>query len=276
MRGLQVPAETLPPGSVALLGVPLDANSSFLRGAAGAPQAIRAALHSPSTNLCTESGIDLCRESRWCDVGDLEVADSEGAFATITDTVTTLLQRDVRVLSLGGDHSITLPILRAHGRVGRRPHVLHLDAHPDLYEDFEGNPHSHASPFARIMEEGLAARLVQVGIRTMNPHQRQQVERFGVEVVEMRHWHDDMDLGFDAPVYLSLDLDCLDPAFAPGVSHREPGGFSTRDVLRIIQGVRAPLVGADLVELNPAQDASGITARVAAKLLKEVAARLLD
>jgi arginase family enzyme len=152
---------------------------------------------------------------------------------------------------------------------------LHLDAHPDLYDELEGNRYSHACPFARIMEEDLVVRLVQVGIRTMNPHQRAQAERFGVEVIEMRDWPPGPVFDFDGPVYLSLDLDVLDPAFAPGTSHHEPGGLSTREVLGLVQNLRAPIVGADIVELNPVRDPVGITAMAAAKLMKEVLALML-
>lgn len=125
------------------------------------------------------------------------------------------------------------------------------------------------------MEQQLATRLVQVGIRTMNPHQRRQAERFGVEVIEMRNWHPEVALGLAGPVYLSLDLDALDPAFAPGVSHHEPGGFTTRDVVNIIQNLESPIVGADIVEFNPERDPVGVTGMVAAKFLKEIVAQML-
>src|SRR5690606_28940578 len=115
-------------------------------------------------------------------------------------------------------------------------------AHADLYDDFEGNPHSHASPFARIMEHRLAKRLVQVGIRTLNPHQREQAKHFGVEIIEIKDWNDNQTFSFEGPLYISLDMDALDPAFAPGVSHHEPGGFSTRQVLNIIQNLKANIV----------------------------------
>jgi arginase family enzyme len=131
-------------------------------------------------------------------------------------------------------------------------------------------------PFARIMEEGLATRLVQVGIRTMNPHQRAQAERFGADVIDMRHWRPGLRPDLDGPVYLSLDLDALDPAFAPGVSHHEPGGLSARDVLRLIQDAPGTLVGADIVEYNPARDLNGVTAMLVAKCLEELLARLLS
>jgi agmatinase len=175
-------------------------------------------------------------------------------------------------VSLGGDHSVTVPIVKvlavAHGPL----EILHFDAHPDLYDDFRGNRRSHASPFARIMEAGLARRLVQVGIRTLNRHQREQAARFGVEIIPMS----DFSLGavprLHAPFYVSIDLDGFDPAFAPGVSHPEPGGLTVREVLAVIARQSATLVGADIVELNPDRDVNGLTAVLAAKLVKELAA----
>lgn len=246
-----------------------------MRGAALAPPRIRKVLHSGAANLCAEDGNDLAADSRWQDVGDLALAEGVDALAQIESTFKDLLERGSRVLALGGDHTITYPILRGYGPRYKNLTVLHLDAHPDLYDELEGNRYSHGCPFARIMEENLVDRLVQVGIRTLNPHQRAQAERFGVEVVEMQQWQPDLDLKLDGPLYLSLDMDVLDPAFAPGTSHREPGGLSTREVLRLIQGLDAPIVGADLVEFNPKRDPVGITAMAAAKLLKEILAAML-
>ncbi len=125
------------------------------------------------------------------------------------------------------------------------------------------------------MEKRLVKRLVQVGIRTMTGHQHDQAERFGVEVIAMNEFNKVSDLAFDGPLYLSLDMDCLDPAFAPGVSHHEPGGMTTREVLGIIQNLQGPLVGADIVEVNPKRDLNGVTAMVAAKLLKEIMANMV-
>jgi agmatinase len=262
---------------VALLGVPYDASSSFQRGAAGAPVLIREALWSEAGNTWAESGIDL-KEGGIEDEGDLWFSDREPgaeARARIEGAVASILDSGRHPLILGGDHSVTYPVLR-----GLRPHyprlgILHLDAHPDLYHEFQGDPYSHACPFARIMEEGLADRLVQVGIRTMTGHQREQAKRFGVEVMEMRGGHDPTPIRFDTPVYLSLDLDVLEPGLAPGVSHREPGGLTVRQVLGILHALEAPLAGADIVELNPLNDSTGLTAGVAAKLVKEIAGRML-
>jgi agmatinase len=268
--------KTAEAGQVALLGVPWDAHSSFLRGPALAPPHIRAALRSGAMNWCAESGHDLQADGRWRDRGDLSIpAGDEGALAAITGAASEALGRGERLLALGGDHAVSFPLLRAYGEAYPGLTVLHLDAHPDLYDELDGDRLSHACPFARALEEGRIARLVQVGIRTLNPHQRAQARRFGVEVVEMRDWRPGMDLRLGGPLYLSLDLDALDPAFAPGVSHHEPGGLSTREVLGIIQSLPVPLIGADLVELNPLRDPSGITAALAAKLVKEILAQML-
>jgi arginase len=258
-----------------LLGVPWDEHSSFLRGAALGPPAIREALHSPSSNLSTESGLDLATDTRFRDAGDLRVPPGAGALGAIEARVGEELSRGGRLVVLGGDHALTYPVVRAHAGVFPGLTLVHLDAHPDLYDEFEGDRLSHACPFARILEERLVQRLVQVGIRTLNPPQRAQAERFGVEVVEMRTWSEEVSVSADGPVYVSVDLDVLDPAFAPGVSHPEPGGLSTREVVGFLQRLRGRVVAADIVELNPARDPGGATARVAAKLAKELVARVL-
>lgn len=260
---------------VSIIGIPLDVNSSFLQGAAMAPQKIREAYRSDSANYCTENGVDLNLNPQWTDLGDLTLSSMPEAFREIEENVFAQLSRNQRVLSLGGDHSITYPILKAFAKKYTNLNILHLDAHGDLYDNFEGNRYSHACPFARILEEGLITRLVQVGIRTYNPHQREQAKRFGVEAIEMKDWKDDTTFTFDGPLYISLDLDALDPAFVPGVSHHEPGGFSTRQVLSIIQNLQANIVGADIVELNPTRDINGMTAMVAAKFFKEILVKLL-
>ena len=262
-------------GGPALIGIRYDAGSSFQRGAAEAPPLIRQALFTPASNLWTEAGIDLGAPGALHDAGDVAPADDGNARAEIEAAVAALVNRGLRPLALGGDHSITYPIIRALRRAYPRLSVLQVDAHPDLYAEFEGDRYSHACPFARIMEEGLAERLVQVGIRTMTGHQREQARRFGVEVVAMADWREPLGLVFDTPLYVSVDLDGLDPAFAPGVSHWEPGGLSVRQVLGLIQGLAAPLVGADVVEFNPRNDPLGLTAPVGAKLVKELAAKML-
>lgn len=274
---MQVELSRLTADSVALVGVPSDENSSFMRGPALAPGRIREALHCGAANLTTERGVDLGTNGRWHDVGDMELGTGEAAFDDITAQMGILLAQGGKVLTLGGDHAITYPIIHAYAARYPRLTIVQFDAHPDLYDELDGNGRSHACPFARIMENGLAQRLVQIGIRTMNAHQRAQAERFGVEVIEAWQvgWETAVSLAFDTPVYLSLDMDVLDPAFAPGVSHHEPGGLTTRQLFHLIQNLSADLVGADVVELNPHRDLVGMTAMVAAKCTKELLARLL-
>ena len=258
-----------------LIGLPYDASSSHLRGPALAPPLIRAALHSPAGNAWTEALQDLGASNGLQDMGDLALPPTAVAREQIRAGIAEILHRGWRPIALGGDHSVTYPILQAIHEVHPSVTILHLDAHPDLYDEFDGDRFSHACPFARILEERLAARLVQVGIRTMNTHQRAQATRFGVDVIDMRAWARGVRPQVDGPVYLSLDVDVLDPAFAPGLSHREPGGLTVREVLGLIQDTGGVLVGADIVEVNPRQDVADLTATVAAKLVKEVAGRMM-
>ncbi len=265
-----------PRAKLAIIGIRYDENSSFTKGAADAPPQIRAALRSDAWNLTSENGTDLSGDSVFFDAGDIEPVPGTDMGALIENSIHTLLADGLTPISLGGDHSITFPIVRAFARKYKDLNILHFDAHPDIYENFQGNPNSHASPFARIMEQRLVKRLVQVGIRTFTTHQRDQVKKFGVESIEMRDVTPNLQLEFDGPVYISFDIDALDPAFAPGVSHREPGGLTTRQSIELIQRLKGRIVGADIVEFNPRMDPLHITGTVCAKLFKEIAARMLE
>jgi arginase len=262
------------PSKPTLLGIPFDANSSYLRGAADAPPLIREAFHCDSSNSSTESGIELGAESV-LDAGNLTLS-PDTAFAAIGNAVAELLDKGQTPVCLGGDHSITYPIVRAFAKRFTDLTIVHFDAHPDLYDEFQGSRHSHACPFARIMEEGLAKRLIQLGIRTMIAHQRKQAARFGVEIVEMRDLPAIDKLKLAGPVYISFDVDVLDPAFAPGVAHREPGGMSVREAISHLHAITGDIVGADLVEYNPKQDVSQLTAMVCAKILKEILGKMIS
>ena len=262
--------------TIALLGVPYDASSSYRRGPAGGPAAIRAAWDRAReySNLHTESGLNLGAPGLLRDAGDVAVGDAAETRTAVEARVAELLAAGERPLILGGDHSITYPVLRAMRAAHGPLEVLHFDAHPDLYPVYEGDRYSHACPFARALEDGLISRLVQVGIRSATPPQLALVERYAVEQIPMKDWGRPMGLFFDGPVYISFDLDVLDPAFAPGVSHPEPGGLTTREAIGLLQKVHGEVVGADLVECNPSVDAHGQTAAVAVKLIKELAAVL--
>jgi arginase len=257
-----------------LIGLPTDINSSFERGAARAPMVIREALWSDRGNLSCENGMEIGIDFALEDLGDIALTeDTPSDDHLIADAVARSLSAGAIPLMLGGDHAVTFPIMAAiHARYGQVD-ILHFDAHPDIYDNFGGNPRSHASPFARIMEAGYAKRLVQVGIRTLTRHCRDQAERFGVEIIAMPSFSPDRVPTFDGPTYISLDLDGIDPSQVPGVSHPEPGGLTVRELLAVLDRVRGTIVGADIVEFNPARDIGGVTAILAAKLVREIASR---
>ncbi|MCG2734445.1 agmatinase family protein [Pseudodesulfovibrio aespoeensis] len=262
---------------IALIGVPLDENSSYMRGAVAGARAGIEAVWCESANLWTETGHDLSRALQNAGPVDFAGAESPGArMERVARSARAVGESGALPIFVGGDHSITYPLVRGLREAVGEFDILHFDAHPDCYDLFDGNPASHASPFARIMEQGLCGRLVSVGIRTATGHQREQRERLGIEWLEMRHRASWPALSFARPVYVSFDLDVLDPAHAPGVAHHEPGGLTTRQALDIIQAINAPMVGADVVELNPARDRDGVTAMTAAKIIRELAGMMLD
>lgn len=261
---------------VQLVGIPYDANSSFLRGAALAPSVIRQMWKDGSANAFAEKGMEIREGFSFTDCGDLEFeqADPVTAFQHILDGARKFLASHSKIFSFGGDHSVSYPLITAVAEVYHPLHVLHIDAHADLYDNFDQNPYSHASPFARIMERKVIASLTQVGIRTLNTHQREQAEKFGVRIIPASGYNDSFMDELKGPLYISLDLDALDPAYAPGVSHHEPGGLTTRDVIDMIQKIKVPVVAADIVEYNPLRDVHQMTAMVAYKLFKELVCKM--
>jgi arginase len=261
-----------------LIGIPFDANSSYLRGPALAPKHIRLMDKEGSANRFCELGKEIIDGINYKDCGDIEFSKIDAVFAykKIKETISSELNDGSKLISLGGDHSISFPVIEAFSEKHHRLNVLHLDAHADLYDNFENNPYSHASPFARLMEKGTLNSLTQVGIRTFNTHQKDQAKKFGVNVIEMKDFSMEFINSLEAPLYISLDIDVLDPAYAPGISHHEPGGMTSRQLLKIIQSINVPIVGADIVELNPKRDFNNATAMVAYKLFKELASKMID
>jgi agmatinase len=270
---------------VAVLGVPFDAGVSYRPGARFGPQAIRAgskllrAYHqamdvSPWTN------------DQVADAGDL--APNPFDIAEAIETIErgareTLAHADV-VLALGGDHTIALPLLRVakerHGPIA----LVHFDAHLDTWDTYFGAAYTHGTPFRRAFEEGLLAteRCAHVGIRgpIFGKSDLDEDAGFGFEIVSTV---DVASAGVDAaiervrarvgdsPVYVSIDIDVLDPAHAPGTGTPEPGGLTTREVMLILRGLAGlPLVGADVVEVAPPYDHAELTSLAAANLAYEL------
>jgi agmatinase len=230
-------------------------------------------LQSDHGNCATERGAELGLDFHLDDLGDVDIREDAGDDARIRAAIAAAPERPI---VLGGDHSISFPVVQSLAERYGPLEILHFDAHPDLYDSLNGDRRSHASPFARIMEARAASRLVQIGIRTLNRHNREQAKRFGVEIIEARCFGRVPAPQLRGPLYISIDLDAFDPAYAPGVSHHEPGGLTVRDVVDTLLGLRVPIVGADVVELNPERDLNGVTAVLAAKLVKELAAALAD
>jgi agmatinase len=256
---------------IIIQGIKYDEKSSYQKGPRLAPSLIREVLHCGSSNYFAENGISI-EKADIIDKGDFDISD----YFEIEKITALHLNQNSKILTLGGDHSITFPIIKAHHPKYAALDILQIDAHPDLYDRYEGDKYSNACPFARILENGYAARLVQVGIRTLNTHQAEQANKFQVEIHEMRN----LDLAkipqFKNPLYISLDMDAFDPAFAPGVSHHEPGGLSSRQVIELIQGLEAEIIGADIVEYNPDRDFQNMTAFLAAKIMKEILVKMIQ
>lgn len=261
---------------IAIIGIPFDEKSCYLKGASKGPQAIRAASTGRAINPWTELSVNLEQDGVLVDLGDVDVSgDFLDVFSKIEKNILDILEKEAVPIVLGGDHSVSYPVVKAFSRKYKALDVLHFDAHPDLYEELYGDRFSHACPFARIMEEGLGQNLVQVGIRAATGQQREKALKHGVRMIEMKDIRENLSLEFSNPLYVSFDMDALDPAFAPGVSHHEAGGLSTRQVLNIIHALNADIVGLDVVEVNPERDISGITAAAAVKIIKEVIGKII-
>jgi arginase len=260
----------------ALFGVPFDGKSCYLKGAAKGPQAFRAASTGEAINAWTESGVDLETEAVLVDLGDVDVSGSfRDVFGRTEARIGEILERRAVPVVMGGDHSLSYPVIKAFARKYPQLDVLHFDAHPDLYEELYGDRYSHACPFARVLEEGYVAQLVQVGVRAVTGQHREWARRYGVRMIEMKDFTPNIELDFVHPLYISFDMDALDPAFAPGVSHHEPGGLTTRQAIDVIHSLQAEIVGLDVVELNPDRDLGGITADAGVKIIMEVLGKIV-
>ncbi len=260
-------------------GLPDASQSSFHHGSEAAPARIRAAYDGRCYNSCSERGVDLA--GRVEDRGDLpsgttwaETAQRYRHFAEEALTSGKI------PFFAGGDHAVTVPVAEALAVLGEPIHVVQFDAHPDLYPEYEGNRHSHACTIHRLLEMPHIQFVTQIGIRASEESQRRVARRFQDRLAAMEA-RQAMSAPFPHPpdtaaVYVTLDLDALDPAFAPGVSHPLPGGLFPRPLLDWFVDARWRLVGMDVVEVNPSLDERDRTSILAARLLHEAMALALD
>jgi len=271
-----------PQAEVGILGVPFDSATSYRKGAALAPAKIREI--TPHIAPVTEEGQRLAG-LRIRDYGDVSIdLNWERYFTAVKAQATEVLQHPFAVF-LGGDHSVTIPLSAAVGEaVSGRLGVVHIDAHLDLAEEFEGHRWSHACTARRVLDRSGVApeHLVFVGIRSfmddelafvqahpeIGIHTARDVSRRGVGAIAEQVSVQLQDV--DA-VYVTLDIDALDPAYAPGTGTPEAGGLSTRELLEFLRGVFAelPVRGLDIVEVSPPLDSADITAFAAAKVVYE-------
>ena len=269
---------------IGLLGIPYDGALTNRPGARHGPREVRnqSSLMRTINHATRVNPYDLCRIA---DVGDVRfstVFDIEKTHAEIEDFIDHLINENVIPLACGGDHSVTLPILRA---VAKEPvALLHIDAHTDTWDSFQGSKFNHGAPFRRAHEEGLIdpGKTVQIGIRgAQNVSEGWDYsEQAGMRVVFVEEVK---KRGVDAvvaeargiigngPVYLSFDIDSIDPAFAPGTGTPEVAGMTPFEALALIRGVRGlNYVGADMVEVSPPFDIGGLTALTGATVMYEL------
>lgn len=257
---------------IVILGVPYDAMSTNRKGAAAGPGAIREASSSKSLNPCTEEGHSLREATRLTDRGDLTVPEDPVEMGREVEKATgEIVESGAVPILLGGDHSVTPAAVKALAAVHGKIDILYFDAHPDLYETYDDSPYTHASTGYRLAKEVEFGRFVQLGIRMPAQGQLDLARDLGIQIITAYHLVVPEDLRFENPLYLSLDLDCLDPAFAPGVGNPVPGGLSTRELLDALKSVSGRLIGADVVEYVPEFDVSQITGTAAARLVIEIA-----
>ncbi|HET7087230.1 MAG TPA: agmatinase [Anaerolineae bacterium] len=270
---------------VAIVGVPFDSGTSFRSGARFGPRKIRE-MSLLLWGYNNPLSVAPFKALRVIDYGDVDVVpvDIEDTFAAIEREAGAILDAGATVVALGGDHSIALPLLRAHARRHGRLAVVHVDSHPDTWHsEFGGKPYSHGTPFRRAIEENLidTSAYIQIGIRgsTSGAGDLQDARDLGARVITI---DEAMAIGVPAAleeihlkvagkkVYLSFDIDAVDPAFAPGTGTPEVGGFTSYDALQLVRGLQGlNLVGFDLVEVSPPYDHGDITAILASNIAFE-------
>lgn len=274
---------------VAVVGVPFDGGTSYRPGARFGPSAVRQGSRLLRT-YHPVLGVEPFAQAQVADAGDLAVTpfDIMRAVEEIETGLGQLLQECGRLVLLGGDHTIALPALRAMNAEWGPVALVHLDAHLDTWDTYFDAPVTHGTPFRRAAEEGLLRHGHCLHLGTRGPIYAAQdlvddaglgFEYLTADQISERDLGDTIraihDRVGDGPVYVSIDIDVLDPAHAPGTGTPEPGGLTAREVLRLVRGLSGlHLVGADVVEVAPAYDHAEITSLAAAHLVYELIALL--
>jgi agmatinase len=275
--------DNLDQANASVLGLCWDKGSSFRTGSAKSPKVIRDYTNSKLYNSFTEAGLNIRDHWRIFDKGDVYPRSIIDAISLVKEKISK--QSDLKLnIFLGGDHSITIAALKvlkdiSDGSWG----LVYFDAHPDMYETYERDPFSHACTVRRLIDDGVVQpeHIFQVGIRAATEDQSNYAREKGVSalstanVVEMSAKEISSNiketLGDTDSIYVSFDVDVLDPAFAPGVGNPEGGGITMRKLAEIIQGLKGLKVGAfDVVEANPDYDCVGITFYSVSKIIREM------
>jgi agmatinase len=280
--------ESVPDFDVAFLGAPFDGGTSYRPGARFGPLAVRTASRNLRPAYHPDLAVAPFSTLQAVDAGDVAINpfSIEEAIAQIERTARSLVTDRQRLITIGGDHTVALPLLRAAHAVHGPLALVHFDAHLDTWDTYFGAPVTHGTVFRRAFEEGLLAgdHCMHLGIRgpLYDVSDLADDARFGFSIIRAG----DLDtLGIEAtvdrirrrvgdwPIYLSIDIDVLDPAFAPGTGTPEMGGFTSRELLHMLRRLRdLPIVAADVVEVAPAYDHAEITALAAATVAYDICA----
>ena len=217
--------------------------------------------------------VNLAEAWSYLDLGDIEGKSFEDIVSSVEGRISSIY-RGQKFLFLGGDHSITYATFRGLRKAsGQEFGLVYFDAHPDCYEIYDGNPYSHACTVRRLVEEGYVKDVVMIGIRAATRQQMEFAREKGMKIFSVDEIDEIDSMG---GAYISFDIDVLDPAFAPGSSNPEPGGLSTRELIRLIKKLDLDLIAFDIVEVNPEFDHSGITCFAAAKIIREVLGKFAE
>ena len=284
------PTRDLEGVDVAVVGVPYDSSASYRNGARLGPRKIRE-LSTVIWGYHTRFDVTPLRDMNVIDYGDSAIVSTDAIanLSAIQATFAPIIDAGVIPLTLGGDHSITFPILREVARRYGKVSVLHFDSHMDTWDSTDGQRYTHATPFRRAIEEGLmnTAEYIQVGIRgpEESPRDVQDARDLGAYIIPIEQIMDDgvpaalkhITARLTGPVYITLDIDVADPAYAPGTGTPEVGGLTSYQLLQFMRGLRGlNLIGFDVVEVNPLYDPTEITSLLGANLAFEFLSLIAD